>query len=84
MRAGCCRCIERCFCARLFDRKGVALQRTGRLGTYPSSLGQEATTVGIGAAMAREDVFSCSYRETGTMLVRGVTDGRDPAVLGRR
>ncbi len=57
---------------RLFDRKGVALQRTGQLGTYPSSLGQEATTVGIGAAMAREDVFLCSYRETGTMLVRGV------------
>ena len=57
---------------RLFDRKGVALQRTGQLGTYPSSLGQEATTVGIGAAMAREDVFLCSYRETGTLLVRGV------------
>ena len=57
---------------RLFDRKGVALQRTGQLGTYPSSLGQEATAVGIGAAMAREDVFLSSYRETGTMLVRGV------------
>jgi 2-oxoisovalerate dehydrogenase E1 component subunit alpha len=57
---------------RLFDRKAVALQRTGQLGTYPSSLGQEATAVGLGAAMAAEDVLLGTYRETGTMLVRGV------------
>ncbi|HZF31960.1 MAG TPA: pyruvate dehydrogenase (acetyl-transferring) E1 component subunit alpha [Gammaproteobacteria bacterium] len=57
---------------RLFDRKAVALQRTGQIGTYPSSLGQEATAVGIGAAMARDDVLLCSYRETGAMLARGV------------
>jgi len=57
---------------RRFDQRAVALQRTGRLGTYPSSLGQEATEVAIGAAMAREDVLLGTYRETGAMLVRGV------------
>jgi pyruvate dehydrogenase E1 component alpha subunit len=57
---------------RLFDRKAVALQRTGQLGTYPSSLGQEATAVGLGAAMAREDVLLGTYRETGAMIRRGV------------
>jgi pyruvate dehydrogenase E1 component alpha subunit len=57
---------------RLFDAKAVALQRTGRLGTYASCLGQEAATVGIGRAMAREDVLLATYRETGTMLARGV------------
>ena len=57
---------------RFFDRKAVALQRTGQLGTYPSSLGQEATTIGVGAAMAREDVLLGTYRETGAMIVRGV------------
>jgi pyruvate dehydrogenase E1 component alpha subunit len=57
---------------RLFDRKAVALQRTGQLGTYPSSLGQEATAVGLGAAMAREDVLLGTYRETGAMIIRGV------------
>ena len=57
---------------RRFDRKAVALQRTGQIGTYPSSMGQEATAVGIGATMAHEDVLLSSYRETGTMLVRGV------------
>jgi pyruvate dehydrogenase E1 component alpha subunit len=38
---------------RVFDAKSVNLQRTGQLGTYPSSLGHEAAHVGIGAAMRR-------------------------------
>ncbi|RDD61183.1 pyruvate dehydrogenase (acetyl-transferring) E1 component subunit alpha [Ferruginivarius sediminum] len=58
---------------RRFDAKAVSLQRTGRLGTYASSLGQEATSVGIGAAMAADDVLVPSYREAGTQLWRGVT-----------
>jgi pyruvate dehydrogenase E1 component alpha subunit len=57
---------------RTFDARAVTLQRTGRLGTYPSSYGQEATEVAIGAAMARDDVLLGTYRETGAMLVRGV------------
>jgi 2-oxoisovalerate dehydrogenase E1 component alpha subunit len=58
---------------RTFDRKAVALQRTGRLGTYAPCVGQEAVGVGIGRAMAREDVLLGTYRETGAMLARGVT-----------
>lgn len=57
---------------RLFDSKAIALQRTGQLGTYASCLGHEATHVGIGAAMAPEDVFFPMYREYGTQLWRGV------------
>ena len=36
---------------RTFDSKAIALQRTGKLGTYASCLGHEATHVGIGASM---------------------------------
>ena len=57
---------------RIFDSKAVALQRTGQLGTYASCLGHEATHVGIGAAMAEEDVFFPMYREYGTQIWRGV------------
>ncbi len=57
---------------RTFDAKAVALQRTGKLGTFPSALGHEATHVGIGAAMRKGDVFAPSYREAGTMFERGV------------
>ena len=43
---------------RTFDTKAVALQRTGKLGTYASCLGHEATHVGIGACMRPEDTLS--------------------------
>jgi pyruvate dehydrogenase E1 component alpha subunit len=59
--------------ARTFDTKAIALQRTGRLGTYASSLGQEAVSVGAAAAMQPSDVFVPSFREHGGQLWRGVT-----------
>jgi 2-oxoisovalerate dehydrogenase E1 component alpha subunit len=58
---------------RTFDEKSIALQRTGRLGTYASSLGQEAVAVGLAAAMRGTDVLLPSFREQGAMLWRGVT-----------
>jgi pyruvate dehydrogenase E1 component alpha subunit len=57
---------------RSFDQRAVNLQRTGQLGTYASCLGQEAVGAALGAAMAAEDVLLPSYRETPTLLMRGV------------
>lgn len=57
---------------RAFDTKAVNLQRTGKLGTYASTLGQEAVTVGIGSALNPHDVFCAYYRDYGTQLLRGV------------
>src|SRR5919197_848565 len=56
---------------RAFDLKAVSLQRTGRLGTYAVSLGQEGVSVGIASAMREEDVLLPSYRDNGTLLWRG-------------
>jgi len=58
---------------RAFDAKAIALQRTGRLGTYASSLGQEAVGVGLAAAMRPDDVLLPSFREHGAQICRGVT-----------
>ena len=58
---------------RAFDTKAIALQRTGRIGTYASSLGQEAVSVGLAAAMHPGDVLLPSFREHGAQLWRGVT-----------
>jgi len=58
---------------RTFDAKAIALQRTGRLGTYASSLGQEAVSVGVAAAMRPSDILLPSFREHGAQLWRGVT-----------
>ena len=57
---------------RVFDTKAINLQRTGKLGTYASCLGHEATHIGLAAAMRDDDVFAPSYRELGTMFWRGV------------
>jgi len=58
--------------ARAFDAKAIALQRTGRLGTYPSSLGQEAVGTGIAFAMRADDVLVPSFREHAAQIGRGV------------
>lgn len=57
---------------RTMDAKAIALQRTGKLGTYPSTRGQEAVFVGIGHAMAKNDIFVPYYRDMGTLIQRGV------------
>ena len=57
---------------RLFDQKAISLQRTGKLGTYASSLGQEAISVAIGDVMHSDDVLLPAYREYGAQFQRGV------------
>jgi 2-oxoisovalerate dehydrogenase E1 component alpha subunit len=59
--------------ARTFDAKAIALQRTGRLGTYASSLGQEAVATAVGTGMQAEDVLLPSYRDAAAQLQRGVS-----------
>lgn len=58
---------------RAFDERAVALQRSGQLGTFPSSLGQEAVAIGTASAMKDRDVLLPSHREQGAQLWRGVT-----------
>jgi pyruvate dehydrogenase E1 component alpha subunit len=59
--------------SRIFDAKAIALQRTGQLGTYPSSAGQEAACVGYASAMSERDVMLTTYREQPAQIWRGVT-----------
>ena len=57
---------------RVLDTKAVNLQRTGKMGTYPSSQGQEAVSVGVGHSLEKNDVFCPYYRDQGTFLQRNV------------
>ena len=59
--------------ARSFDAKAIALQRTGKIGTFASALGQEAVGVGTADAMRDEDVLLPSYREHAAQFRRGVS-----------
>src|SRR5438105_1376996 len=58
---------------RTFDSRAVAMQRTGKLGTFASALGQEAVGVGVASAMRDEDVLVPSYREQAAQFMRGMT-----------
>ncbi len=69
---------------RAFDTKAINLQRTGKLGTYASCLGHEATHVGVAAAMHQEDVFLPAYREFGSQIWRGVKMSTILTFLGWR
>jgi pyruvate dehydrogenase E1 component alpha subunit len=57
---------------RAFDAKAVAMQRTGKLGTFASALGQEAVGVGLASAMRDDDVLVPSYREQAAQFLRGM------------
>ncbi|RMF36618.1 MAG: pyruvate dehydrogenase (acetyl-transferring) E1 component subunit alpha [Alphaproteobacteria bacterium] len=72
-RAALVRLYEAMVLTRSFDAKAIALQRTGRLGTYASSLGQEAVSIGIADAMTPDDIFVPAFRDHGAQLMRGVT-----------
>lgn len=57
---------------RRFDQRAINLQRTGRLGTYASCLGQEAVSTATGLAMHPDDVLVPYYRDQAAQLLRGV------------
>lgn len=56
---------------RALDEKAIALQRSGRIGFYVPSSGQEAAEVGAGFALREGDWVFPSYRDHGMALMRG-------------
>jgi pyruvate dehydrogenase E1 component alpha subunit len=57
---------------RMLDRKALALQRQGRMGTYAPVYGQEAGQIGSAFALGKEDWVFPSFRETAVLYLRGV------------
>ncbi|MBN1379018.1 MAG: thiamine pyrophosphate-dependent dehydrogenase E1 component subunit alpha [Gammaproteobacteria bacterium] len=55
-----------------FDRKVLMLHRTGKIGTYPGTLGQEAVGVGMASALTDDDILVPYYRSVTDLYVRGV------------
>ena len=57
---------------RMMDDKMNALQRQGRMGTYVSCAGQEATQVGAVFGLSKKDWIFPMYRDLGMMIQAGV------------
>jgi 2-oxoisovalerate dehydrogenase E1 component len=58
--------------SRSLDRRMLALQRQGRLGTYAMLEGQEAVQIGSALALEPNDFVFPSYREHGVQVTRGL------------
>jgi pyruvate dehydrogenase E1 component alpha subunit len=57
--------------ARHYDRKGMALQKQGRLATYAPFEGQEAAQVGSASGLAPDDWMVATYRDGAAMWMQG-------------
>ncbi len=57
---------------RSFDERAINLQRQGRIGTFPPSLGQEASEIGSAHALRASDWVVPSYRDHGALMVHGL------------
>jgi len=58
--------------SRTLDRRMLALQRQGRIGTYAMLEGQEAVQIGSALALDPNDFVFPSYREHGVQVTRGL------------
>ncbi|MFO0933179.1 MAG: pyruvate dehydrogenase (acetyl-transferring) E1 component subunit alpha [Planctomycetota bacterium] len=68
-----CKTMYRAMLAtRLFDQRGMNLQRQGRIGFCVPSMGQEASQIGTAFAATKEDWIYPSYRTHSIAILRGV------------
>ncbi|MEB3245661.1 MAG: thiamine pyrophosphate-dependent enzyme [Vampirovibrionales bacterium] len=58
---------------RLFDERARRLQRTGKIGFCVTARGEEATQIGVSAALKASDWVMPSYRQHGIAYCRGVS-----------
>lgn len=58
--------------ARATDTKAMNLQRSGRIGFFVPSFGQEAAQVGSAGVLKDKDWVALAYREPGSALIRGM------------
>jgi pyruvate dehydrogenase E1 component alpha subunit len=66
------RLYEAMFQCRHLDGVAFRLQRSGRMGTYPQNMGQEATSLGAAYVLDKTDWLVTCYRENCGLFWRGV------------
>ena len=66
------RLYEHMAVCRHLDEVAFKLQRSGRMGTYPQNMGQEATSLGAAYALRKDDWMVTSYRENAGLFWRGL------------
>ncbi len=68
--------LESMLSIRAFEEKSAELQATGRSGSMCTSVGQEASAVGVIRALGKDDLILTNHRSAGHLLARGADPGR--------
>jgi len=63
---------EHMIVCRHYDEIAFMLQRSGRMGTYPQNMGQEATSLGAAYALEKTDWLVTCYRENTGLFWHGL------------
>jgi pyruvate dehydrogenase E1 component alpha subunit len=66
------RLYEHMVVCRQLDEVAFKLQRSGRMGTYPQNMGQEAASLGAAYAINRDDWMVTCYRENAGLFWHGL------------
>jgi pyruvate dehydrogenase E1 component alpha subunit len=76
--------LERMVLIRAYEERLVALQQAGACAGTCTSVGQEATAVGVVSALGPDDLMLTNHRSAGHLLARGADPSRMFAeVMGR-
>jgi len=76
--------LERMLLIRAFEEKNVALQAEGKAAGTCTSVGQEASAVGVVSALGPDDRILTNHRSAGHLLARGADPGRMMAEIAGR
>jgi TPP-dependent pyruvate/acetoin dehydrogenase alpha subunit len=68
--------LELMLLIRAFEEKSAALQASGQSGSMCTSVGQEASAVGVVRALSSHDQILTNHRSAGHLLARGADPGR--------
>lgn len=68
--------LEAMLLIRTFEEKSAALQASGKAGSMCTSVGQEASAVGVVKALAAHDLILTNHRSAGHLLARGAEPGK--------
>lgn len=76
--------LERMLLIRAYEEKAVAMQAAGQAAGTCTSVGQEASAVGVVSALGKDDLILTNHRSAGHLLARGADPARIFAeVLGK-
>jgi TPP-dependent pyruvate/acetoin dehydrogenase alpha subunit len=68
--------LESMLLIRTFEEKSAELQASGKAGIMCTSVGQEASSVGVVRALRSDDLVLTNHRSAGHLLARGADPGR--------